>query len=372
MQHRVGVAVGARRTLDDARRLVRRDELGRDWAGAAASAATSPVGNNTANGTSTATSLPSGFVKGQLHAHTGRSGDSRTPPERVHAWYEARGYDFIVFTDHNVVTDTPDTALLTIPGVEITQNSRRCDPSPTGTDACLLHVNALFVDRPPGPLDLRPPSSGARVDIYRHGLALTEALGGVAMLNHPNMHYGADASTIVALAESKLVMMEVGNQAWDSRNDGDASHPSTEALWDHVLSRGHRVWATVTDDAHHYDDVAEARARGEDVFAGDLGFVAVRAAKEAAAIRRALERGDFYGATGVVFSRLELDAKRCVLEVSGDGDVRFEVISRGGKVVHEATGRALDYEPKQRDGGYVRFRVRDQRGRFAITQPVFL
>ena len=45
-----------------------------------------------------------GFLKGQLHLHTGNSGDSATPPADAARWYAARGYDFIVVTDHNVVT----------------------------------------------------------------------------------------------------------------------------------------------------------------------------------------------------------------------------------------------------------------------------
>jgi hypothetical protein len=153
--------------------------------------------------------LPPGFLKGQLHVHTGKSGDSDTPPQAVHAWYEARGYDFIVFTDHNTVTDTPDTAMLTIPGVEITQNLRTCDPPPRPGDACLLHVNVLFAGETAPARQLLPLSSTSRIDVYRHGLELSAALGGVAMLNHPNMHFAADAPLIAQLADAKLPLMEV-------------------------------------------------------------------------------------------------------------------------------------------------------------------
>ena len=53
-------------------------------------------------------SPPPSFLKGQLHAHTGSSGDSATPPAEVVRWYAAHGYDFVVLTDHNVVTSVPD------------------------------------------------------------------------------------------------------------------------------------------------------------------------------------------------------------------------------------------------------------------------
>jgi hypothetical protein len=89
------------------------------------------------------------FLKGQLHLHSNRSGDSDTPPDDVVRWYAAHGYDFIVFTDHNRITAPPSTSsMLVIPGVELTQNSNRCTPAPPPGRKCLLHVNALFV-RPP-------------------------------------------------------------------------------------------------------------------------------------------------------------------------------------------------------------------------------
>src|SRR5450432_2915738 len=90
-----------------------------------------------------------GFLKGQLHLHSNRSGDSDTPPADVVRWYAAHGYDFIVFTDHNRITTLASTpSMLVIPGVELTQNLDRCSPPPPAGSRCLLHVNALFVVPP--------------------------------------------------------------------------------------------------------------------------------------------------------------------------------------------------------------------------------
>src|SRR5262245_17968298 len=82
---------------------------------------------------------PVEWLVGQTHCHTDRSEDSATPPDRVPAWYGAHGFDFIVVTDHNVVTTMPDAPahrLLIFPGAEL---SHKLDGVP-------LHVNALFVD----------------------------------------------------------------------------------------------------------------------------------------------------------------------------------------------------------------------------------
>src|SRR5436190_5889757 len=69
------------------------------------------------------------WLKGQTHVHSASSGDSATPPADVARWYAAHGYDFIVFTDHNAITDVAAAAadaggLLVLPGVELTQNLR--------------------------------------------------------------------------------------------------------------------------------------------------------------------------------------------------------------------------------------------------------
>src|SRR5262245_7395663 len=44
---------------------------------------------------------PAGWVRGSTHVHAHPSGDSNEPIPSVIRWYEQRGYDFIVLTDHN-------------------------------------------------------------------------------------------------------------------------------------------------------------------------------------------------------------------------------------------------------------------------------
>jgi hypothetical protein len=311
---------------------------------------------------------PSGFLKGQLHAHSNGSGDSDTPPDEVAAWYAAHGFDFVVLTDHNRVTAaSAPPGFLLLPGVELTQNLRTCDPPPAPGDACLLHVNALFVTPREGMIPFDPPGSLRRTELYGRAVDRAAALGGLAQLNHPNFQSGADLEVLIALAGRGLALIEIANEAVDSANEGDERHLSTEALWDAALARGARVWGTATDDAHHYADAARVRARGETAYVGDRGFVMVRAAKTAAAIREAIAGGDFYSSTGVILRRLELSPAR--IEIDAEEPVAFEVIA-DGRVVERSQGTALRHDPRRLPARSVRVRITDARGRHAWTQPV--
>src|SRR5947209_8459248 len=102
---------------------------------------------------------PLRYLKGQTHLHSSNSPDSSTSPAEVARFYAAHGYDFIVFTDHDHVTDLTlqHSPMLVIPGAELTQNFLRCTPRPEVSRACMLHVNALFLD-PGGPSQILWPA----------------------------------------------------------------------------------------------------------------------------------------------------------------------------------------------------------------------
>ncbi len=315
-----------------------------------------------------------GWRKGQLHLHSDASGDSQTPPADVARWYAEHGYDFIVFTDHNRITqiDGPE-GLMVFAGIELTQNLEHCEPPPEPGLGCLLHVNGLFVGEDTSALDSVPsPTRPDRLELFAHALAVTEALGGVALLNHPNFHYAADADLLSALAGRGLLMFEMANEAVDSNNAGDAAHPSTEAMWDAVLSTGARVWGVATDDAHHYYDAEQVRARGELAHVGDRGWVMVRAEPDQASIRSALVRGDFYSSNGVVLSEVDFDGTTVRVAVDERaGPHRFVFIGDGGTVLDRQRGHRGQYVLPPEHRGYVRVLIKDRAGHRAWTQPVW-
>jgi hypothetical protein len=324
-------------------------------------------------GSSAGAAAPPRYLKGQLHVHTDNSGDSQTPAAEVARWYAERGFDFLVFTDHNVVTSHRSSEILTIPGVELTQNLRTCDPPPPTGGACLLHINALFVGAASdGPVTMQPPASLARVEIYERALERSRAWGAIAQLNHPNMGWAVDAALGIELARRGVVLLEIANQNEVGSNGGDRDHPSTEALWDQMLSAGAMIYGVATDDAHHYTDAEQARRRGETALVGNLGYVMVRSAASAGAIQAALARGEFYSTTGVQLARAEARDGALVIEVIDDGGGPYEIrfIGQGGRELRADTGTRARLDLAAAPAGYVRATVTDRPGRRAWIQPI--
>ncbi len=302
---------------------------------------------------------PVRFLKGQTHAHSNKSRDSQTPPQVVGRWYAEHGFDFVVLTDHNHVTQQAAVnGTLMLPGVELTQNFDTCDPVPPPGLKCALHVNALFVD-PAKPPTMGDAKDATRVELFTKALKATT---GLTQINHPNFKYAADATVLAELTRRGANFLEIANMASDSNNSGDAAHPNTEALWDAVLSEGLTLYGTATDDAHHYDDAATAKP----AFPGDLGFVMVRATKDAASIRAAMARGDFYASTGVLFSKLEVTPQAIVIETDADAD--FRCVGQGGKILSQQYGRVARCEVPA--AGYVRVVATNSAGRKAWSQPL--
>jgi hypothetical protein len=313
------------------------------------------------------------YLKGQLHLHSSRSGDSRTPPAEVVWWYREHGYDFIVFTDHNRNGLAMfETKPLVFSGAELTQNLSECVPPPPPGRQCLFHVNALFIR--PGAENMDPwryPTLVDRHASYRQAMVAATRAGGFAQLNHPNFHHAADADLLTTLArEDGLRFFEVANGSVDAANDGDAAHPSTEALWDRVLTSGAWLYGIASDDAHHYYDADRIAARGEPVFVGDRGFVMVRAAPDEHSIRAALLRGDFYSSSGVLLERAEVSNGALRVDVASPGLHRIRFIGTGGKVLARSEARTASFSLAQAPSGYLRSVVEDGRGRKAWVQPV--
>lgn len=329
------------------------------------------------------------WLRGSTHVHTLYSGDSRTRPKKVVRWYGEAGYDFIVITDHNRITDGVSADLrskhgmLVLKGNELTNNPPACDPPPPDPKGkCRVHVNALFVtDYPknapgerPEKIEWREKKSIARVDLYQAALTKSSAFGGLAQLNHPTWHWGVDGKLTSELASRGLKFIEIANVAFDRWNGGDGTHPGTEEIWDAALSAGHRLWAVASDDAHHYYDIERVKKEGGALYPPGGGFVMVRAERDAKSIRRAMARGDFYASTGILLDRLEVSETELIVAVARTErrGVAVEFVGAGGAVLKSVPGNEARFELSSVAGSYVRARVVAADGSRAWSQPVFV
>lgn len=336
------------------------------------------------------------WYKGQTHAHTlWDNGDAL--PELAADWYQSRGYDFVVLSDHNdrnaltggerwidvgaddngrpspaALTDLArrfgetwpvirevegrrqirlktfpeleaefrkDPRFLLIPGEEIGDTFQ----------GKLIHHNALNLDR-----ILPPPGGGSVPELLARAVDASQAEGGrtgrrtLIHLNHLNLGWAVSAEDLVAVPQERF--FEVYNGHPLAANGGDAGHSGTEALWDRVLTArlrsrgGPLLYGLATDDAHHYYGKGEARP--------GRGWIMVRAETlSAEALLRALDAGDFYGSTGVVLSDVVRDDCGLSVTVAPEPGATYTIRFIGtraggteaGTVLQETRGTQASY-----------------------------
>jgi hypothetical protein len=317
------------------------------------------------------------WYRGNTHAHTLNS-DGDSPPDAIVRWYREHGYHFAFITDHEYVTDvTPLNALfaaagkfLVISGQEVTQ--RVADPAhPDGVRQA--HVNALGTSRVIRPLGERNIATGTTIAAtYARNLAEIRKAGGVPQVNHPNFRWSVPLAELLAIPDSTL--LEIANAHVDVNNLGGADSagrwmPSTEALWDSLLTRGKTVFGVADDDAHSF---RPEEAGNPDLTRPGRGWIWVRAdTLSADAIVAAINRGDFYSSTGVTLADVRVDAREVRIDIAQFSDRRYvtEFIGDGGRVLASVTGNRPRYVMTGTER-YVRARVTASDGRRAWTQPV--
>ncbi|MEO6776910.1 MAG: CehA/McbA family metallohydrolase [Kofleriaceae bacterium] len=329
-----------------------------------------------------ATQAPEIWLKGSTHVHARPSGDATTSIDDVMSWYEQRGYDFIVLTDHNRVSEVdggqtqgqlavhlpdPRHSLIVLSGIELTHNPSGCLPPGDPSKKCRIHVNVIApTARPGGKLEWAERHSHLRLDMYRAALNAAKALGGaLVQINHPQWFWGMTGDLLAELVQRGASLVEISNIQFTKWNLGDGEHPSTEALWDDVLGRGLTLWGVASDDAHDYSD-PHARHRGKWPAGG--GWIVVKARRDPRSIVDAIAAGHFYASTGVELSRAEVVGEDLIVEVdpAATGTYTIAWIENGKLVAtdHGKAGRrALPAS------GYLRADVTRDDGSEAWVQP---
>ncbi len=306
---------------------------------------------------------PLSWFKGNTHCHSWWS-DADVPPEIVVKQYKERGYNFLVLSDHNVVSIgyrwlpvTPNREagaelyeqelgpdwvekrsgldglmeyrlkplseirplfeemgkFLLIQGVEITDQYERLP----------VHLNAANI------VENIPPQHGYGVlDTIQRNIDAVNAQARafdqpmLVQINHPNFHYALTAEDLMQVRDCRFI--ELGNELPGLRDHGDAIHPSVERMWDIVLARRLSdlqlpiMYAVATDDAHKYTKIAKNLANP------GLAWIMVRARYLTPShIVEAMHRGDFYCSTGVLLERVEFADNTLEISIQAEPGVTY-------------------------------------------------
>jgi len=297
------------------------------------------------------------WYKGNTHTHTLNS-DGDSAPDDVARWYREHGYQFLVLSDHNFLTDVSglnallgaDEKFLLIRGEEVSDTF-------AGKP---LHLNGLNLAR------LVTPQGGTTVvDTLQRNVDAIRGAEGVPHINHPNFRWSITAEELTAVRRNKL--FEIFNGHPQVNNLGGGGVPGLEEVWDQILSSGQLIYGIAVDDAHHFKRPWDPEASRP-----GRGWVVVRAARLTPSdIVLALERGDFYASTGVTLKDYAIQGRRLTVSIAETtfSKYRVQFIGKGGRLLAESIANPAVYEARVEDG-YVRARVLESNGAMAWLQPV--
>lgn len=294
------------------------------------------------------------WYKGNLHSHTINS-DGDSPPYELVTWYKRNGYHFLAITDHNTFTDpapydsNPNDTFLLIGAEEITNPK-------------VVHVNAIGISR------VIPPRTGDGVTaLLQASIDAVREQGGVPLINHPNFLWAFTAADMKPLKRTGL--LEIASAHPIVNHAGDGKVPSTEQMWDELLTSGMRIWGAAVDDSHYFRgefSATQANPGG--------AWVMVRApALTRDAIVAALDAGEFYASTGPEIRDIRREPDALVVELAPPANqrrYRVVFIGEGGRVLSTSYENPARYSLTGSET-YVRARVEDSNGLRAWTQPVW-
>ena len=328
------------------------------------------------------------WYRGNLHTHSHWS-DGDDYLEMIAQWYLDHEYDFLCFTDHNVLADKerwvevaktkggqrafdklkqrfPDWVderlddeaqqvrlrtfsevaarfndpgqFLLIQGEEISDRFERYP----------IHLNASHV------AELITPRGGSSVyETIQNNvdavIAQRERTGQptIVHLNHPNFGYAVTAEDLMKVVGERF--FEVYNGHPGVHNSGDHQHASTERIWDIVLTKRLSelqlpvMYGIAVDDGHNYHNIpSRASEPGR-------GWVMVLAPElSAAALIKALETGRFYASSGVTLDKMTATPQALTIEVAPAEDESFTIEFLGTRSGYDPSSQpVLDENGKE-------------------------
>ena len=275
------------------------------------------------------------WLRGNLHSHTTNS-DGKQAPRAVIDDYAGRGYDFLMISDHDKITDTGGLdakGMVLIPGGEITHGGVH-----------MLHVGATALVAP-------DPDRQAVLDTVNGGA------GGFAIMNHPNWTDNFNHCDFGVLEKLQgYAGMEIFNGVVLFLTGNECATDK----WDRILATGRRVWGFANDDSHD---------NGHRGIAWNMVQCPTR---NAADIVAAMGAGRFYASTGVIVDEIRTNGRTVAVKAANAQS--FRVYTDKGRVLARFEGPEMSYTvpDKLKDCTYVRVECFGMGDAQAWLQPMFL
>lgn len=330
------------------------------------------------------------WFRGNMHTHSHWS-DGDDYLESIGLWYRENDYDFLVFTDHNVLQTIErwvdvdkakggrtayDKLKAKFPDwVEERQTDGRTEVRLRRFDEVVekvavpgkflliqgeeisdrfgqlpIHLNVSHVK------ELIEPRGGNSVTevIQRNVDAALEqrkrtGQPTIIHLNHPNFGFAVTAEDIVPLVGERF--FEVYNGHPGVHNTGDATHASTDRLWDIVLTKRLAefglpvMYGLGTDDGHNYHDTPASGKKSQP----GRGWVMVLANElTPESLIESLEAGRFYASCGVALQRVASSADELTVEVAPVDGETYTIEFIGTRKGYDPASRpVLDKDGKE-------------------------
>lgn len=321
------------------------------------------------------------WCKANLHCHTVLS-DGYFTPEEIKKHYMEHGYCVVAFTDHEAIFDNSnltDENFVAITGTEYSINL----PSENGyRDIVTMHMCLLSKD----PHNIFHP--GANLDSFREHqkqyykeklnmdipcdgyerkytqesiqevIDRANANGFLVQLNHPNWSLNVREDYINLKG---LWALEIYNYLTDLETGAEYC-PN---IYDDMLRRGHKIFATMNDDNHNYLHN----------FTGSFGgfnYIGVESLTYEN-VFNALKRGNFYSSMGPTIELMFYDTEKKSVYLICSPAVDIILIGYN-RTFRPIVGEDLTegYFPLDGSEKYFRIAIKDKYGRWACTNPYYL
>lgn len=312
------------------------------------------------------------WFKGNLHTHSYWS-DGDEFPEVIMDWYKSNGYEFIALSDHNTLAE--GDRWKTISADSIYQNAFKNYLKNYGSDWVNYKTDSLdqtlvklktyeeykgryeesgkfmiiqsqeitdrFGDKP---IHMNATNIQEKID-PQGGNSVMEVLQNnidavvrqreelnipmIAHVNHPNFGHAINLDDMIGLKNERFFEVYNGHPAVN--NSGDATHISTENMWDliniaYIKNNKPIMYGLATDDSHHY------HVKGSKWSNAGRGWIMVKTdSLNPASIIAAMETGQFYASTGVELKTLTTDKQTISVEVKKETDISYEISFIGCK-----------------------------------------